>query len=150
MRLLLLMSFFVIGVVQAAPGDIQGLPHYSNGLHPADLAFQANNRGLAVAEDRSNSFYAVLLKTAARCSIQETERLRTQGLFPNHKVFVEHYQCTEEAPVWYTNVNRNVSFMAVYAGNNLAAANKMLKKAKQLRQFSGDNIRKMQVVVDVD
>ena len=149
-RLLLIGIFLHLGIAQAAPGDIYGSPSASNLIHPADLNFQANNRGLAVAEDRSNPFYAIILKTAAHCSIGEKERLRTQQLFPRNKVFVERYQCADESPVWYTNVNRQVSFMAVYAGNNLTSAKQLLKKVKQHRQFSDANIRRMQVVLEVD
>ena len=40
--------------------------------------------------------------------------------------------------------------MAVYAGNNLTSAKQLLKKVKQHRQFSDANIRRMQVVLEVD
>ena len=149
-RLLMIGIFLPLGIAQANSGDIYGSPSASNLIHPADLNFQANNHGLAVAEDRSNPFYAIILKTAARCSIGEKERLRIQQLFSRNKVFVERYQCTDESPIWYTNVNRQVSFMAVYAGNNLTTAKQLLRKVKQQRQFSDANIRRMQVVLEID
>jgi hypothetical protein len=48
--------------------------------------------------------------------------------------------------VWYNNVNQQYNFLAIYAGGSFAEAKRLLKTVKG--DFTGANIRKMQVVVD--
>lgn len=103
-------------------------------------------------------FYAVILKSRPaivdqnvddeRCSrgyYPEDERLRIQRLFPGNKVFASRNGCYL-APIWYTNVNGKFEFVAVYAGETEAAARSLLKKVKQISEFSDANIRRMKVV----
>jgi hypothetical protein len=97
-------------------------------------------------------FYAVILRSvpspADNCDnfIPEPERLAAQILFPNHKVFTS--RCAEPGEVSYTNTNPRTQFMAVYAGANLADANRMLATVKATRKFPGANIRRMRAVIN--
>lgn len=112
------------------------------------LCFETPKDGIARAEYRSKPFYAVILKTAERCSIAEEERLRIQALFPRSKVFSTRFECDDEEEfISYTNVNDKFGFLAVYAGATLAEAKKRLAEVNATGQFSGANIRKMQVVL---
>lgn len=98
--------------------------------------------------DKSAPFYAVLLKSATRCSIAEDERRRVQALFPERKVFVHQYFCQDFGDkVTYTNVNEKYGFLAVYAGETEAEARKILARAQATGQFPDANIRKMEVIV---
>ena len=93
------------------------------------------------------SFYAVILKTAERCSITEQERLRVQALFPRSKVFSLRFECDDnvEENITYTGVNTSISFLAVHAGTTLLEAKKRLAEVQATGRFPGANIRKMQV-----
>lgn len=99
-------------------------------------------------KDESAPFYAVLLKTAPLCSIQEEERLKVQALFPRQKVFVHQYFCQDFGDkVTYTNVNAKVGFIAVYAGATVADANAALARITAMGMFPDANVRKMAAVV---
>lgn len=122
--------------------------------HPCD-GFKANELSFKIAKpfdfdrgkDVSTPFYAVVLKSAALCSISEAERLRVQALFPERKVFVHQYFCQDFGDkVTYTNVNEKYGFLAVYAGETEADAKKVLTQARTNGHFPDANIRKMQVV----
>jgi hypothetical protein len=120
---------------------------------PRELKWQSNYY--------SADFYAVILTSkpavpdpdgpagSAECSgnFSERERLQTQLLFPNHKVFASRFGCGHMT-VGCTNVNYNYNFLAVYAGETLSAANSFLAGVKATRKFQSANIRKMQVVID--
>lgn len=120
---------------------------------PRELKWQTNYY--------SADFYAVILKSrpavpdpdgpagSARCSgnFSERERLQTQSLFANQKVFASRFGCGHMT-VGYTNVNYNFNFLAVYAGETQAAADSFLAQVKASGKFPGANIRKMQVVLD--
>ncbi|HSP62711.1 MAG TPA: hypothetical protein VLQ90_07000 [Pyrinomonadaceae bacterium] len=92
-------------------------------------------------------FYAVILKSVGvseeDCNVfvSESERLQTQTLFPDHKVFTS--RCTDAGEMFFTGMNPRHRFMAVYAGSTLAAANRMLAAVKATGKFSGANIRRM-------
>jgi hypothetical protein len=112
------------------------------------LCFETPRDGIARAEYSSKPFYAVLLKTAERCSISEEERVKTQALFPASKVFSVRFDCDDpEELIRYTNVNDKFGFLAVYAGATLAEAKKRLAEANAMKRFTGANIRKMQAVL---
>ena len=99
-------------------------------------------------KDISVPFYAVVLKSAALCSITEEERFRVQTLFPDRKVFVHQHFCHDFGDkVTYTNVNEKYGFIAVYAGETEGDARKILTQAKATGKFPDANIRKMQAVV---
>jgi hypothetical protein len=120
---------------------------------PRELKWQSNYY--------SADFYAVILKSkpavpdsdglagSAECSgnFSERERLQTQSLFPNQKVFASRFGCGHMT-VGYTNVNYNYNFLAVYAGETQSAANSFLAGVKVTGKFQSANIRKMQVVID--
>ena len=111
-----------------------------------ELCFKTPGDGVARAETLSESFYAVILKTAERCSITEDERLEAQKLFPQTKVFSMRFYCDDniEENISYTNVNDKVGFLAVFAGRTLQEANARLAQVKATGRFPGANIRKMQ------
>ena len=97
--------------------------------------------------DKSLPFYAVILKSAALCSISEDERGRVQRLFPGQKVFVHQLFCQDFGDkVTYSNINEKVGFLAVYAGETEAEARTVLAKAKA-SGFPDANIRRTEVIV---
>jgi hypothetical protein len=113
---------------------------------PHELCFEKPKDGIARAAYLSEPFYAVILKTAARCSVTESERLETQALFPRHKVFSSRFYCGEdvEENIAYTSVDEKYGFLAVYAGTTYFDAKKMLIAVTATGRFHGANIRKMQ------
>lgn len=148
--IMVLVSIFLSA---AAFADTQGKVHAEpsascEGFKPHHLCFDMPTDGVARAEYFSVPFYAIILKTAERCSISEKERLEVQGLFPGNKVFFESFQCDDdvEEAIRYTNVNAKFSFLAVHAGATLKEANKRLAEVKAGGKFPGANVRKMQAV----
>lgn len=122
--------------------------HPCPGFKANDLSFPLPGDGKARAEARSAPFYAVILKTAARCRLDEAARADAQALFPRNKVFATRFEC-DDAPennVTYTNVDAKLGFLAVYAGADRAAAKKILEAVKAGGRFPGANLRRMQVV----
>jgi hypothetical protein len=119
------------------------------GFKPNDLSFALPTDGKARAEVKSAPFFAVILRTAEKCKLTEAERVEAQELFPEHKVFATTFECdsNDENNVTYTGVDAQKGFLAVYAGPDKAAAQKMLAKVKALKRFPGANLRKMQVVL---
>ena len=96
----------------------------------------------------SEPFYAVVLKSVRYgdqdCEgriVPEAERLAAQTLFPNRKVFAS--RCPEAGSIFYTNVNPNAHFMAVYGGRTAAEAARMLAIVKATGKFPGANLRRM-------
>src|SRR5262249_60025268 len=101
----------------------------------------------AGGEERFALFFAVILKSAAKCALGEAERRRVQASFPKKKVFVQRFECDDdlENNVFYTGVASELAFMAVYAGKFRSAAEETLAVAK-LAGFADANIRRMQVI----
>lgn len=131
-----------------AQGKVQPDPAKScsnDSFKPHELCFELPKDEIARAEYLSESFYAIILKTAARCTITEEERLKTQRMFPQTKVFSMRFSCEEniEENISYTNVNDNLGFLAVYAGRSLKEAKSRLAKVKATGRFPGANVRKM-------
>ncbi len=128
-------------------GKVQGDPRVTcGGTKPHELCFAKPTDGIARAQYLSEPFYAVILKTAARCTIPEKERAEVQALFPAHKVFSMRFYCDEdvEEAISYTNVNDQFAFLAVHAGASKADGNRMLKAVRATGRFPGANVRKMQ------
>jgi len=92
-------------------------------------------------------FYSVILKSVGSnendCEkfVSETERLETQALFPNRKVFTS--RCPDVETLAYTNVSPKHRFMAVYAGLTMAEAKKVLAAVNATGKFQGAMIRRM-------
>ena len=111
---------------------------------PHDLPFRVRE-GSVIWE--SEPFYAVILKSIrvanGECErfISEDERLAAQALFPKRKVFTS--RCAEPATLYYTGVNDNARFMAVYAGKTRSEAARMLETVKATGKFPGANIRQL-------
>lgn len=113
--------------------------------------FQANDLPFRVPENAviydTELFYAVILKTLTSteddCSvfIPESERLETQVLFPNRKVFAS--RCYDIENLFYTTVDSKFRIMAVYAGTNLAEAKRVLESVKSTGKFPGAYLRRM-------
>lgn len=121
---------------------------------PCD-GFRANELSFAIAQpfkfdrgrDRSQPFYAVILKSAPLCSIDDSERTAAQKQFPGAKIFLHRHLCDDfNDKVTYSNVNAKSGFIAVYAGETEAAARQVLDQAKAAG-FAGANLRRMEVVV---
>lgn len=133
-----------------AQGAVHGNPARPyQGFKPHQLSFQTPSDGVARAEFRSAPFYAIILKSAGRCSIAEDERRAVQALFPANKVFATRFECPDEPEenIAYTNVNPEVGFLAVYAGDALPQAEEFLARVKATGRFPGANIRRMQAVL---
>jgi hypothetical protein len=113
---------------------------------PYELCFDKPKDGIARAEYLSEPFYAVILKTTARCSVTEAERLEAQAFFPRNKVFSARFYCDEdiEENITYTDVDEKYGFLAVYAGTTYLDAKKMMNSVKGTGRFHGANIRRMQ------
>jgi hypothetical protein len=113
---------------------------------PHELCFRTPSDGVARDEILSEPFYAVILKTAQRCTITDEERLRAQARFPRAKVFSMRFNCDDniEENISYTNVDDRFGFIAVYAGRTLKEAKARLAEVRASGTFSGANIRKMQ------
>lgn len=127
-------------------GKVQPDPASPCSSKPHELCFETPKDGLARAEYLSEPFYAVILKTAERCTITEEERLQAQGLFPRSKVFSVRFECDDnvEENISYTNVNEKFGFLAVHAGQTLKEANARLAEVRAAGRFPGANIRRMQ------
>ncbi len=144
----IVLSFAVIAAAQAQ-GKVEPNPANScagGDFKPHELCFQTPRDGIARAEYLSESFYAIVLKSAERCTITEGERLEAQTLFPRNKVFSMRFQCDDdiEENISYTNVNDEFGFLAVYAGRTVKDAKAKLAEVTATGKFPGANIRKMQ------
>jgi hypothetical protein len=132
-----------------AQGHIQpdpAKPCGNTSFKPHELCFETPKDDVARAEFLSEEFYAIILRTAARCSIPEADRADVQRQFPHLKVFSPRFQCDDdvEENINYTNVNEAYGFIAVYAGRTLKEAKARLREVKAMARFPGANIRKMQ------
>jgi hypothetical protein len=118
------------------------------GFKSNDLSFPLPNDGVARAESRSVPFYAIMLRTAKLCSIQEKEQQGIQVLFPRNKVFYTRFECDGDAEnnVFYTNVSNKFAFIAVYAGVNRETGEALLEDVNAMGLFPGANLRRMQAV----
>jgi uncharacterized protein len=97
--------------------------------------------------DRSQPFYAVILRSGPLCGIAAADRLQAQKQFPSAKVFVHRYFCDDfQDNVTYTNINEKSGFIAVYAGETAAEARKVLAQANAAG-YAGANLRRMAVTV---
>ena len=155
MRKIGTVPIFVLWLALAATALAQGKIHPDParprpGFKPHQLSFETPQDGVARDEFRSAPFYAVILKTAARCSVKEQERAEIQALFPANKVFTPLSECDQdpEDMISYTNVNAKVGFIAVYAGESLEQAQQFLARVKQTARFPGANLRRMQAVLN--
>ncbi|MDQ6651734.1 MAG: hypothetical protein M3Y84_03215 [Acidobacteriota bacterium] len=113
-------------------------------FQPNDLSFRVPANSVIFDTEL---FYAIILKsvnvTDDSCNVfvPETERLRAQALFPDHKVFTS--RCADPENLFYTNVSDKHRIMAVYAGTKLAEAKLFLDAVKTTGKFPGANIRPM-------
>jgi hypothetical protein len=150
-RFIIAAALSLVGISSAVgQGKIQpdpAKPCGSTAFKPHELCFETPKDDVARAEFLSETFYAIILKTAARCSIPEAERADVQQQFPRFKVFSPRFQCDDdvEENISYTNVNEAYGFIAVYAGRTLKEAKARLLEVKATARFPGANIRKMQV-----
>ena len=118
------------------------------GFRAHDLSFARESTSVARAEERSTPFFAVILVSADRCAIAESERLRIQSLFPSRKVFSQRFECDGDVEnnVTYTNIDAKRGFVAVYGGATRAEADKVVAQARE-KGFKDANARRMQAVL---
>jgi len=154
MRKIGTVPIFVLLLALAGAALAQGTIHPDPakprpGFKPHQISFETPQDGVARAEFRSAPFYAVILKTAERCSVKDKERAEIQALFPANKVFYPMAECDEdpEDTISYTNVNAKVGFIAVYAGDSQEQAQQFLTTVKRTGRFPGANLRRMQAVL---
>ena len=113
---------------------------------PYELPFRIpSSRPLARAEDRSAEFYAVVLKSADRCSIAESERVSAQALFPRNKVFLSRFECDPEDAITYTGVADKLGILAVYGGGTRREAQRFLTRVR--KSFPDAYLKKMRVIL---
>ena len=92
-------------------------------------------------------FYAIVLKSVPAdegdCNVfvPGAERLETQALFPDRKVFAS--RCADVENLFYTNVNPKFRIMAVYGGTTLAEAKRVLEAVKATEKFPAAKLRRM-------
>ena len=117
------------------------------GFRSNDLSFVLPRDSVARAEVRSDSFYAVILRSGARCSITAADVASAQPGFPR-KVFAERMGCEDDVEnnVRYTGVSDTVSFLAAYGGSSRAEADSLLSTLRASGRYPGANLRRMQVV----
>ena len=143
---MLLVSTIALADTQGKIQPDPATPCSGGTFKPHELCFATPTDGIARAEYRSETFYAIILMTSDPCSIAEAERVDVQGLFPSNKVFSMRFQCDDdvEENISYTNVNDKYGFLAVYAGMTMKEAKARLSEVKATGRFPGANIRKMQ------
>jgi hypothetical protein len=113
-------------------------------FEPYDLPFRVPKNSVIFDTEL---FYVVILKSVPvgdnDCDtfVPETERLATQALFPDHKVFTS--RCVEAPYLFYSNISDKHRIMAVYAGTTLAESNRVLAAAKATGKFPGAHLRRM-------
>jgi hypothetical protein len=149
-KFLLTTILFGLAPFALAQGKVCGDPaHPCGDFKPNELSFKIMKKfNFDRPQDKSAPFYAVILRSGELCKISEEERLKTQAVFPNNKVFVHRYFCEDfNDKVTYTNINKKFGFVAVYAGETPGEANKFLAQVKSTGQFPDANLRRMQVVV---
>ena len=127
--------------------------HASPAFRPNELSFIIKKKfEFDRGRDRSQPFYGVILRSDKLCSIKEEERLKVQALFPGRKVFVHQLHCSEDGSgdlgekVTYTNVNRKVGFIGVYAGETEEEARRFFAEVKA-GQFKDATLRRMQAEI---
>ena len=113
--------------------------------------FSPNDLPFRVPQDSvifdTELFYAVVLKSVTAreddCDtfVPESERLQTQILFPDRKVFAS--RCVDIENLFYTNVDPNYRIMAVYGGTTLPEAKRVLETVKATGKFPGAYLRRM-------
>jgi len=138
-------------VVGKVCGDPTAVCKTRESFQPYELPFD-HGKNLTIVQ--SQQFYAVILKSVqlnaerSNCetAIPESDRTKTQALFPRNTVFV--MRCWESGQTSYTNVSDGVSFMAVYAGQTQKEANAMLRKAKAAGRFNDAVVRRMRVEIN--
>jgi hypothetical protein len=94
----------------------------------------------------SEMFYAVILKSISakndcEAHISEAERLEAQALFPHNKVFAD--RCPEPGTLFYTGLNSDYRFMAVFAGRTRAEAQQTLARVRATGKYPTANLRRM-------
>jgi len=132
-----------------AAGRVHGDPSRAvEGFKPHELPFELVADGIARPELRSDEFFAVILRTAPRCSLKEADRRAAQAMFPAHKVFATRFECEDglEEHLTYTNVDPKWGFLAAYGGTTASEAEAVLRAAQATGRFPGANVRKMQAV----
>ena len=117
------------------------------GFRDNELSFRLKSKfDFDRGQDRSQPFYAAILKSGELCKMQDAERVAIQAQFPSRKVFLHRHFCEDFGDkVTYTNVNRKAGFIAVFAGKTEAEAKQFLAEARV--KFPDANLRRMQVVI---
>lgn len=129
-------------------GSICGNPQVpcktSATFNPNDLPFRVPENSVIFDTEL---FYAIVLESVAttedNCTVfvPETERLQTQALFPDRKVFSS--RCVDIENLFYTNVDPRYRIMGVYAGRTLPEAKRVLESVKSTGKFPGAYVKQM-------
>ena len=118
-------------------------------MPPAPSGIAGPDGSLARADIRSAAFYAVILKSGARCAVTVPERLEVQRAFPDVKVFATRFECDDnvENNVTYTGVDATRGFLAVYGGATVADATIVLARVQATGRYPAANLRQLRVVL---
>lgn len=144
---------FAFGAIsgEKLPGQIHDYPSKdaAAATKPHQLRFEFPNDQVARDEFRSEEFYAIILKSADKCTLTEEEREQIQEQFPQNKVFMDLFGCDEyiEESITYTNTNADYAFIAVFGGLSFDQARQLFEQYDLASKFPGANIRKMQAVL---
>lgn len=136
-------------IARARPrGSICGNPQVAC---KTTATFSPNDLPFRVPQDSvifdTELFYAIVLKSVPAkeddCNVfvPERERLATQLLFPDRKVFAS--RCVDIENLFYTNVDPKYRIMAVYGGTTLPEAKRVLATVKATGKFTSAYIRRM-------
>jgi hypothetical protein len=156
----LLLALIMAGLVDVAAGQSHAVSHRAKKgsicgnptvACRTSVTFQSHDLPFRVPANvvifDTELFYAIILKSVGATNdscdvfVPESDRLQTQALFPDRKVFAS--RCTEPGELFYTNVSDKHRIMAVYAGTTLAEAKRVLQAVKATGKFPGANIRQM-------
>ena len=113
-------------------------------FEPHDLPFRVPKNSVIFDTEL---FYAVIVKSVAvpegdcETFVSEPERLQTQALFPDRKVFTS--RCTDPGNLFYAPISDAHRIMAVFAGITAAEANRALQAVKATGKFPGAYLRRM-------
>jgi hypothetical protein len=126
--------------------------HPCAGFQAQDLSFRLVSAPVARAAQRSEPFYAVILRSGRDCSILEADRVAAQAAFPGRKVFSQRFECDGEVEnnVSYAGTAAHTAFLAVYAGTTRARAAAFLRGVLASGRWPGANLRLMRVVLNYD
>lgn len=134
-------------------GTIYGAPYGNSpvGFKDHELPFRIMAGEIAKPEDRSEEFWAVVLRSAAPCSISEDERVELQTYFQQHRVFMNRFGCDDEFGsdefMSYAGLDTERAFLAIYGGRERRHAEWLMAIPMLQARYPDLAVVKMQAVM---